>query len=98
MQRKIIICREITKYYEEYIRSSVKDLNEFENLPKGEITIVISDEQKKHDKSNILNESDKSQIRKLIKKLTIKDIINYITDKKDVSKKEIYNYCLSLKK
>ena len=98
MQRKIIICREITKYYEEYIRSSVKDLNEFENLPKGEITIVISDEQKNHGKSNILNESDKSQIRKLIKKLTIKDIINYITDKKDVSKKEIYNYCLSLKK
>ena len=41
---------------------------------------------------------DKKQIRKLIKKLTIKDIINHILDKKNVSKKEIYNYCLSLKK
>ena len=98
IQRKIVICREITKYYEEYIRSSVKDLKEFENLPKGEITIVISDRNKNHEKLNILSESDKSQIKKLIKKLTIKDIINYITDKKDVSKKEIYNYCLSLKK
>ena len=98
IQRKIVICREITKYYEEYIRSSVKDLKEFESLPKGEITIVISDRNKNHEKLNILSESDKSQIKKLIKKLTIKDIINYITDKKDVSKKEIYNYCLSLKK
>ncbi len=98
MQRKIVICREITKYYEEYIRSSVKDLKKFENLPKGEITIVISNKQKKHNKSNVLSESDKRQIKKLINKLTIKDIINYITDKKDVSKKEIYNYCLSLKK
>ncbi len=98
IQRKIVFCREITKYYEEYIRSSIKDLKEFENLPKGEITIVISDRNKNNEKSNILNESDKSQIKKLIKKLTIRDIINHITDKKDVSKKEIYNYCLSLKK
>ena len=97
MKRKIVICREITKYYEEYIRSSVEDLKEFEKIPKGEITIVIS-ERKKNINLNILNESDKKQIRKLIKKLTIKDIINHILDKKNVSKKEIYNYCLSLKK
>ena len=41
--RKILICREISKYYEEYIRCSVKDLTIFEKEPKGELTIVISD-------------------------------------------------------
>ena len=33
--RKIIICKEITKFYEEYFRSEVKDLKPFNNL-RGE--------------------------------------------------------------
>ena len=37
------------------------------------------------------------KIKLLINKLTIKDIISIFSEEKDVSKKEIYNYCLSLK-
>jgi len=33
----------------------------------------------------------------LIKKLTIKEITNLISEGKKISKKEIYNYCLKLK-
>jgi len=33
----------------------------------------------------------------MIKKLTIKEIIEFIGQNKDISKKEIYNYCLKLK-
>ena len=43
--RNIVICKEITKFYEEYIRCKVKDLKPFNNL-KGEITIVISELKK----------------------------------------------------
>ena len=33
--RKILICKEITKYFEEYFRNSVKNLNEFQKNLKG---------------------------------------------------------------
>ena len=96
-KRNIVICREITKYYEEYFRSSVESLEEFKNILKGEITIVISDKNEDQNNLNLLTESDKKKIKKLITKSSIKDIINAINEKKNVSKKEIYNYCLSLK-
>ncbi len=96
-KRNIVICREITKYYEEYFRSSVESLEEFKNILKGEITIVLSDKNEDQNNLNLLTESDKKKIKKLITKSSIKDIINAINEKKNVSKKEIYNYCLSLK-
>ena len=41
--RKILICREMTKIYEEFIRTEIDNL-ESENLTlKGELTIVISE-------------------------------------------------------
>ena len=95
MNREIVICREITKLYEENIRNLVDNLKEFEKDLKGEITVIIS--RKKDEEKINLNESDKKKIRKLIKKLSIKDITKIFVEEKNVSKKEIYNYCLFLK-
>ena len=95
--RKILICREMTKFYEEYIRSDIDDLEPFKSDPKGELTIVISEKFKEKDPSVILKESDKRNIQKMIKKLSIKDITDLISQNTNVSKKEIYNYCLKLK-
>ena len=97
IDREIVICKEITKFYEEYFRNSVKNLKEFEKNLKGEITVVISEEKNINKNSKKLNESDKMKIKQLIKKLTIKDIINIFSDERNISKKEIYNYYLSLK-
>ena len=96
-ERNIVICKEITKYYEEFFRSKVSDLKAFKNL-RGEITIVISELNNKKKASNNLNESDKKKIGMLIKKLSTKEIVNLLNYEKNISKKEIYNYCLSLKK
>ena len=95
--RKIVFCREISKFYEEYIRKDVDDLEVFDKEPKGELTIVIS--EKKYDKntSQKLSESDKVTIKKMIKKLSLKEITSFIAQNSNVSKKEIYNYCLELK-
>ena len=95
--RKILICREMTKFYEEYIRTNVDDLEPFKTDPKGELTIVISEKQKEKNTSIFLKESDKKSIKKMIKKLSIKDITDLICQNTNVSKKVIYNYCLKLK-
>ena len=95
--RKIVFCREISKVYEEFIRQNVDDLELFIKNLKGELTIVIS--EKKNDKNHAqkLSESDMIIIKKMINKLTVKEITEIISQNKDVSKKEIYNFCLRLK-
>ena len=95
--RKILICREMTKFYEEYKRSKVEDLEPLKSNLKGELTIVIS--EKIHDKkaSQTLDESDKRLIKAMINKLSIKEITDLIIRKNNISKKIIYDYCLKIK-
>ena len=95
--RKILICREISKFYEEHIRINVTELELFDKLPKGELTVVLSEKDIKKNIYKNLNESDKKNIKKMIKTLSIKDITDLISQNKNISKKEIYNYCLKLK-
>ncbi len=95
--RKIVFCREISKIYEEFIRKDVNDLEIFNKELKGELTIVISEKKSDKNYSQKLSESDMIVIKKMINKLTIKEITEIISQNKEISKKEIYNYCLKLK-
>tara|TARA_B100000475_G_scaffold133800_1_gene98084 strand:- start:141 stop:494 length:354 start_codon:yes stop_codon:yes gene_type:complete len=95
--RKVVFCREISKIYEEFIRKNVDDLEIFNKELKGELTVVISEKKINKNHSQELSESDMNIINKMIKKFTIKEITEIISQNKDISKKEIYNYCLKLK-
>jgi len=95
--RKIVFCREVSKFYEEFIRKNVDDLEIFSKEPKGELTIVISEKKNEKNTSQKLSESDMVNIKKMIDKLSIKEITSFIGQNSKVSKKEIYNYCLKLK-
>ena len=95
--RDIVICREITKYHEEYIRTSVKNLSNVNFSRKGELTAVISEPKKEKLSFKELEESDKKKINKLIQKMSIKDIVKKISEDREISKKLIYNYCLEMK-
>ena len=95
--REIVICREISKYYEEFIRSEISDLGKLDTNIKGEITLVISEKKNNNKFSHLLSESDKRNISKLINKLSIKEIIKLINKENKISKKLIYDYCLKLK-
>ena len=95
--RKIVFCREISKIYEEFIRKNVDDLDILDMELKGELTIVVSEKKIDKNHSQELSESDINIIKKMINKLTIKEITEIISQNKDISKKEIYNYCLKLK-
>ena len=95
--REILICREISKFYEEYIRCDVRELDLSKKVIKGELTIVISEKKNVKKNSHILSESDKRLIKGMINNFGIKEISNLISQNKNISKKEIYNYCLKLK-
>ncbi len=95
--RDILICREITKYHEEYIRTSVEKLSDLNFSRKGEITIVISEIRNQKLSFKELEESDKKKINKLIKKMSIKDIVKKVSEDRKISKKLIYKYCLEIK-
>ncbi len=96
--RKILICREMTKFYEEYIRCEVNELKLLKNNLKGELTIVISEKIDHKKSSHILSESDKRLISKMINKLSIKEISNILNQSNKISKKIIYDYCLKIKR
>jgi len=95
--RKILICREMTKYYEEFVRTDIDELNLDDFKYKGELTIVISEDKFYKEISKNLNDSDKQIINQMINKISIKEIISLINQTKKISKKEIYNYCIKLK-
>ena len=95
--RKILICREMTKYYEEFIRTEIDNLDKLKFEHKGELTIVISENNSDKNTSQKLDESDKIIIKKMINKLSIKEITELIRQNSNASKKEIYDYCLKLK-
>ena len=95
--RKIVFCREITKMYEEFIRKDVDKLQLFEKEPKGELTVVISEKKINKNLSEKLNESDMNIIKKMINKLSTKEIVYILSHTTEIAKKEIYNYCLELK-
>ena len=96
-EREILICREMTKFYEEYLRYKVDDLKTFDKNLKGELTIVISEKKKIKKDSLLLSESDKNNIKGMINKLSIKEIVNVISQNSRVPKKKIYNFCLKIK-
>ena len=97
LNRDILICREITKYHEEYIRTPIKELSNLNFSRKGEITVVISEPKKENLSFKELEESDKKKIKKLIKNMSIKDIVKKVSEDRDISKKLIYKYCLEIK-
>ena len=87
----------MTKFYEEFIRTEVENLDNLNFELKGELTIVISENKLEKKLSLKLDESDKRIINKIIYKLSIKEIVNLINHKNKIPKKIIYNYCVSLK-
>ncbi len=96
--RKILICREMTKYFEEFLRTDVDNLNFLNFELKGEFTVVVSDKSVVKKKISLnLDESDKVLIKEMINKLSIKEIINLINRGKKIPKKKIYEFCVKLK-
>ena len=87
----------MTKLHEEYIREKVKNLNNVNISEKGEMTVVISENLNLQNRLQVIEESVKKKIIKLLKKMSIKDITLKISKENNISKKIIYDFCLKKK-
>ena len=96
--RKIVIAKEMTKIHEKFIRGKVESIENFTKPLKGELTIVLSGVIKKKNIKKEINESVKIEIKKMLKKYSHKDVVEFVSKKENLPKKVIYNYCLILKK
>ena len=96
--REIVIAKEMTKIYEEFIRDKVVSIKTFPENLKGELTVVLSEKIKQKNIKEEIHESVKVEITKMLKKYSHKDVVEFIYKKENLPKKLIYEYCLKLKK
>ena len=96
--RKIVIAKEMTKIYEEFIRSDVASIQNFSEPLKGELTIVLSEKIKEKNINKEIAESVKIEIKKMLKKYSHKDVVEFISKKENLPKRLIYNFCLKITK
>ena len=92
--RDIFITREMTKLHEEYIREKVKNLSSIDIIQKGEMTLVISESLNSKNRLQVIDESAKKKIDKLLKKMSLKDIALKMNTEDNISKKIVYDYCI----
>ncbi len=94
--RRLIVCRELTKMYETFYRDDVDKFSLFKSPIKGELTLVVSEIDKKKtisiDKKKIINKA-----KKFLKKYSLKDTVELILETENINKKEVYQLCLNLK-
>ena len=88
----------MTKIHEEFIRGKVESIKSLPETLKGELTIVLSEKIKAKNIKKEINESVKIDIKKMLKKYSHKDVVEFISKKENLPKKMIYNFCLKFKK
>ena len=99
-QRKIFIGREMTKMHETFYRENLKNFDGFKATIKGELTVVLSKNVEKYKlkEDNFDKDKLKVQIRKYLKRYSLKDVVSLISEKNNLPKNKIYKLCLETKK
>lgn len=98
IDRKIAVCKEITKKNERVFRGNVKEvltlINRDKNNLRGEFTILVKGKEKSN---KSLDEKTKDQIKTLLKKFSLTEVVELVHKLTNISKKEIYNATLNIK-
>ena len=89
--RQVVLAREITKIYEEFIRGNIKEIIEKSENLKGEFVILIEG-KKIEGKENILNDFSLEEHYKYYENMGLskKEIIKKIAKDRNLSKNDIY--------
>jgi len=94
--REILIAREISKIHETFYRDKVDSIEPFDSYLKGELTVVIS---RKNNKNELIKSDSKikEQAMKYLKKYSLRDVVELISKKEKITKKQVYKICLDIK-
>jgi len=98
-ERDIFIGREMTKIHETFYRGSLNKFNEFKTPIKGELTVILSKmKNMKIKEASFKKEDLKTEIKKYLKRYSLKDVVKLISVKNSLPRKKVYDLCLSIKK
>ena len=99
MYRQITVCKEITKINENIFRGTAQNIVDKLSMSakniKGEFVVVIQGDDKKPSKT--IGGSTKTQIKKLLEKFSLTDVVEIVHKLSSISKKEIYKIALLIK-
>ena len=87
--------KEITKIHEEFYREDIDNLKMMNNSFRGELTVIISNQNnsiKKFNEKKIVNKA-----KKYLKKYSLKDTVDLIFETEKINRKKVYDLCLKIK-
>ena len=100
INRKIAVCKELTKknewVFRGYIKKIIDEINIDKSNLKGEFTLLIQGKEKKT--KITIQTTTETQIKKLLKKFSLTEVVEIVHRLTGISKKEIYKKALQLKK
>ena len=100
INRKIAVCKELTKknewVFRGYIKKIIDEINIDKSNLKGEFTLLIQGKEKKT--KITIQTTTEVQIKKLLKKFSLTEVVEIVHRLTSISKKEIYKKALQLKK
>ena len=98
INRKVAVCKELTKKNEWVFRGDIKkvidEINKDKSNLKGEFTLLI---QGNKIPKNTIQAEIEAQIKKLLKKFSLTEVVEIVHKLTSISKKEIYKKALLLK-
>ena len=95
--RKLSVCRELTKLHEEIFRGTVGEAIKYFRKPRGEFTLVI--EGKSKDEKPAINEDVEKQLHELyLGGAKAREAIGVVSEQTGLSRKELYKSWLKLDK
>ena len=93
--RKIAVCRELTKVYEEIFRGTISQAIEHFIEPRGEFTLVIEG-KREEDKPQLTEDIEQQLHHMRLSGITAKEATARVAEETGVSKKELYRAWLRL--
>ncbi len=93
--RKVAVCRELTKIHEEVFRGRISQAIEHFTEPRGEFTLVIEGKSEK-DKPQLTEDIERRLHNMRLSGVTAKEAITEVAGDTGLSKKELYRAWLRL--
>lgn len=90
--RRVCLCRELTKKFEEYIRGTISEIIPICESLKGEMVLVVEGYIKPENEEVSLDDCVKLIDKEIKNGLTTKEAIKKVASQTNVNKKELYQF------